>query len=55
MKDADTFKRKQSTLKWAQFHLIVRITPVFYATQVDLCGPLKAYSPHKKGQQSKFG
>ena len=22
------------------------IAPVFYGTQVDICGPLKAYSPH---------
>ena len=26
----------------------LRIAPAFYATQVDLCGPFKAYSPHNK-------
>ena len=26
----------------------LRIAPEFCATQVDLCGPLKAYSPHNK-------
>ena len=24
------------------------IAPAFYGTQVDNCGPLKAYSPHNK-------
>ena len=26
----------------------LRIAPVFYATEVDLCGPFKVYSPHNK-------
>ena len=26
----------------------LRIAPVFYATQVDLCGPFKVYTPHNK-------
>ena len=26
----------------------LRIAPAFYATQVDFCGPFKAYSPHNK-------
>ena len=26
----------------------LRIALAFYATQVDLCGPFKAYSPHNK-------
>ena len=26
----------------------LRIAPAFYATQVDLCGPFKAYSTHNK-------
>ena len=26
----------------------LRAEPAFYATQVDFCGPFKAYSPHNK-------
>ena len=26
----------------------MKIAPAFYGTQVDICGPLKAYSPHNK-------
>ena len=33
-------------LRWVLFQVI--IAPAFYRTQVDICGPLKAYSPHNK-------
>ena len=33
----------------------LRIAPAFYAAQVDLCGPFKAYFLRTKQQQSKFG
>ena len=41
MKDADTSERKQSALKWVLVSTHnLRKAPAFYATEVDLCGPL---------------
>ena len=30
------------------------ISPAFYGTEVDICHPLKAYSPHNKRTTSKL-
>ena len=55
MKDADTSERKQSALKrvLVSTHNL-RIAPAFYATEVGLCGPFKAYSPKSKRKTIKI-
>ena len=49
------FRRKAINIEMGTVsHHSLRIAPEFYATQVDLCGPFKAYSPHNKRRTIKI-
>ena len=49
------FRRKAINIEMGtvSYHSLRR-APEFYATQVDLCGPFKAYSPHNKRRTIKI-